>query len=890
MKVLISKNSKSRTLMVAMIFMVLAVVFTVGIGSVSADSSVIYVDGSSGDDSWDGLSWETAKLTIGNAIETVDDGGTVNIASGTYTGDGNKNINVNKSVTINGQSKSSTVIDAENEGNVFNIKSGAKVTISNLTIKNGNASVSASPTSCGGAIYSEGNLNVINCAFKDNTACYYNNSYGGAIESSGTLTIIGSTFTGNAADFSGAVDNFNGDLTITNCTFNGNTAGKEGGAIGNIGNIFSVTNCTFTNNHASYGGAILSYSDATITGSTFTNNFADNDGGAIAHGDSNSAVPAAGTLTIIGNTFTGNSASGYGGAIENYQSNINANFNRIIGNTASQGSAIYNYGLADALGYGGLVDASNNWWGSNANPISNVSSNVIVGPWIILNLTASPTTVPINGISLITADLTHNSNGKDISALGYIPDGTPINFTATSGSIDSSSTTVNGKAQATLVGSAAGTATVYAYDTSLVNAVNTNVTVISGPFVSKIDPTNSSKIAVSNPVITITFNEPIQAGSAYSNIKVITPDNKAKTITKTINGSTLTLTASYDYTDGVYTVYIPANAVKNAAGNGIVATYNSTFTVAVPPVVSKVDPVNGTTVAVINKVINITFSEAIQAGSAYNNIKVITSDGKSKIITKTISGNTLTLTSTYSYTPGTYTIYIPANAVQDLAGNGLAGNYTSIFTVNTVTPSIISVNPVNGATVSDVNKVIIITFNQSIQAGSAYNNIKVITSDGKSKIITKTISGNTLTLTPTYSYAPGTYTIYIPANAVQNTAGNGLAANYNSTFIINTVTPTVTKVDPTNESTVSDANKVITITFSESIQAGSAYNNIKVITSDGKSKIITKTISGNTLTLTANYSYTSGIYTIYIPANAVLDSSGNGLATTYNSTFTINTG
>ena len=509
---MISKNSKSRTLMVAMIFMVFAVVFTVGIGSVSADSSVIYVNGSSGDDSWDGLSWETAKLTIGNAIETVDDGGTVNIANGTYTGDGNKNINVDKSVTINGQNKSSTTIDAENEGNVFNIKSGATVTISNLTIKNGNAT---GYSGSGGAIYSEGDLNVINCAFKDNTAYSGGSGYGGAIESLGTLTVTGSTFTGNEADYSGAVDNYGGSLTVTNCTFTGNTAGSEGGAIGNIGISFNVTNCTFTNNHALYGGAILSYSDATITGSTFTNNSADNEGGAIAHGDSNSVNPATGTINIQGNTFTGNSANGSGGAIENYQSNINANFNRITGNTAPQGSAIYsNPGTVNA------VDASNNWWGSNANPSSNVYGNVTVGSWIILNLTASPTTISIDGTSLITADLTHNSNGDDTSALGYIPDGTPINFTATSGSIDSSSTTVNGKAQATLVGSAAGTVTVYAYDTSLENAVNTSVAVTSNPNIISVDPANGTVNVPVNKTITVTFDKSIQKGINYDSIAV----------------------------------------------------------------------------------------------------------------------------------------------------------------------------------------------------------------------------------------------------------------------------------------------------------------------------------------------------------------------------------
>ena len=60
---------------------------------------------------------------------------------------------------------------------------------------------------------------------------------------------------------------------------------------------------------------------------------------------------------------------------------------------------------------GGTVDAINNWWGSNNNPSGEVSGNVNVSTWLVLNTSASPTGISPNGISIITADLTHDQNG-----------------------------------------------------------------------------------------------------------------------------------------------------------------------------------------------------------------------------------------------------------------------------------------------------------------------------------------------------------------------------------------------------------------------------------------------------------------------------------------------
>ncbi len=187
-----------------------------------------------------------------------------------------------------------------------------------------------------------------------------------------------------------------------------------------------------------------------------------------------------------------------------------------------------------------------------------------------------------------------------------------------------------------------------------------------------------------------------------------------------------------------------------------------------------------------NKVIKITFSEPITAGSAYNSITVKNSAGASKQMTTSISGNVLTLTPVYPYLTGyKYTVNIPADAVKDTAGNGLATDYTNSFTITPLT--LTSTDPVNGAVNVPNNKVIKMTFSEPITPGSAYSSITVKNSVGALKQMTASINGSVLTLTPVYNYLTGDkYTITIPANAIKDSAGNGLAADYISSFTVTT--------------------------------------------------------------------------------------------------------
>ncbi|AUB56385.1 hypothetical protein BK007_10410 [Methanobacterium subterraneum] len=377
------------------------------------------MNGSSGDDANDGSSWEHAKLTIGNATGTVDSNGIVQIADGQYTGTGNTNITINKNMNITGESQSGTIMNGTDNSWVFNIQPGVAVTIRNLTLTNGYT------TGSGGAIYNQGTLTLENCSFTNNTANSQSSLEGGGAvyNYQSTLKVVNCSFTNDRTlglyHYGGAIGSFLGTLDVTGCTFDGNVAEDRGGAISNFQGTSNISNSTFRGNYGSSDSAIYNiYGAMNITNCTFTNNgqkvgYYTPLGGVIENMYAN--------LEVTSCTFLNNYAY-FGGAIYNNvgASNIvEIHFNRFYGNTANYGTAIWNNA--------GTLNATNNWWGSNVNPmtISNLiyvyGGSVYADPWIILTITPTSELIGSGESSVVSVSLKYNSNGDDTSPLGAVP-------------------------------------------------------------------------------------------------------------------------------------------------------------------------------------------------------------------------------------------------------------------------------------------------------------------------------------------------------------------------------------------------------------------------------------------------------------------------------------
>ena len=145
---------------------------------------------------------------------------------------------VNKNVTITGPGANLLTISGNNASRIFNIQSGKTVTISGLTLNNGNAGGGD-----GGGVLNGGTLTLANCAVTGNTG----GGNGGGVTNStgGALTITGSTISGNTAIQGGAGILNAATLTLINSTISGNTGD---GLSNGTGGVASLTNDTFSGN------------------------------------------------------------------------------------------------------------------------------------------------------------------------------------------------------------------------------------------------------------------------------------------------------------------------------------------------------------------------------------------------------------------------------------------------------------------------------------------------------------------------------------------------------------------------------------------------------------------------------------------------------------------
>ena len=217
--------------------------------------------------------------------------------------------------------------------------------------------------------------------------------------------------------------------------------------------------------------------------------------------------------------------------------------------------------------------------------------------------------------------------------------------------------------------------------------------------------------------------------------------------------------------------------------------------------------------------------------------------------------------------------------------NGNLDIYTATFDI--YSPKVTLSDPINNAFNVATNKVIKITFNEPVKAGNMFIELK--NSAGTLIPITRSISGNVLSITPNSLLKAGTkYTIILHTNSIKDLASNGLAALYTTKFTT-TLPPVVTSTSPMNNAVNVAVNKVIQITFNKAIKLGTNPW-IELKNQSGSAKPFTTTINGNTLYITANSIFARGTtYTVILHSNSVTSTGGAGLAAGYTTKFTTTT-
>lgn len=223
---------------------------------------------------------------IQDAIDNSADGDVIEIKPGTYTGDGNCNLDPNgKSITIrsinpdDANIRKNTVIDPNQAGRGFYFHNGEdeNCVISGLTIKNGSA------TDYGGGIYCyETSPLIEKCIIKGN---HSNDSGGGLFSSYGSPQLTDCLITNNEADsFGGGISSYQSSIKLEKCVVITNTAAETGGGIDfSIGGSPALSNCIIADNQSKAGGGLGCYSlqNLNLSNCTIVANQASESGGAL---------------------------------------------------------------------------------------------------------------------------------------------------------------------------------------------------------------------------------------------------------------------------------------------------------------------------------------------------------------------------------------------------------------------------------------------------------------------------------------------------------------------------------------------------------------------------------------------------------------------------------
>ena len=307
------------------------------------------------------------------AIDDANDGDIIIVNPGTYTGDGNRDIDFKgKAITVRSTDPNdpnivaATIIDCEgsdednHRGFYFRSGEDENSILEGLTITNGFHSTGAGICCLGSSPTIRNNIITGNeIGFDEDggagIGCWYgaspiitNNIISDNICAPGgggggircfdwcSPTITNCTISRNSPQ---GINIHNSNPTISNCTFEGNLGG------GVSSSYFSSSifiNCTFIGNSSKSGGGMHVYeSNPTLINCSFIQNVATTRGGGIWIYGWDTASP-----TLINCTFAGNSAANYGGGMYSRDNTnpmlVNCTF---TGNSADDaGGAVYNYG------------------------------------------------------------------------------------------------------------------------------------------------------------------------------------------------------------------------------------------------------------------------------------------------------------------------------------------------------------------------------------------------------------------------------------------------------------------------------------------------------------------------------------------------------------------
>jgi len=335
-------------------------------------------------------------------------------------------------------------------------------------------------------------------------------------------------------------------------------------------------------------------------------------------------------------------------------------------------------------------------------------------------------------------------------------------------------------------------------------------------------------------------NVPFNAAVSATFSEAIDPTTMSAATFTVLDGTTpvagtvvlVGVTAIFTATNGtvpntLYTATIKTG-VKDLSANALAAPYVWTFTTnevldTTPPQVIFTTPSAGAINVPFNAAISATFSEAMDPMTISTTTFTVL-DGTTPVPgTVVFVGVTAIFTATAGTEPNTLYTATITTGVKDLAGNAMVSPFVWSFTtgasIDNVSPTVISTNPLDGATNSSTNTTISAIFNETMNPLTLSPTTFTVL-DGVTPVVgTLNYVGVIATFTPAGGLNANTqYTATITTGAT-DLVGNPLAADFTWTFttgaMADTKRPIVTFTTPADDDTGVAVSANIAAVFSE---------------------------------------------------------------------------
>lgn len=417
-----------------------------------------------------------AAISEANALAGAD---IINLGAVTYTQSlvsANEDLNaggdwdVTSQITINGVSEASTILQANAAigtatERVINVRAGGNLTLTNMTVRNGNFSGTMAANTRGAGIENVGILTLDHVTVRDNRVTSSSgNSIAAGVHNAGTaVTLLSSTITANintrAVGVAGSASAFGGgfasitaatiiftDSNVTNnqAVTTAAFAGFGFGAGVYLENVFNVTatNSHFDNNTgtgvltgggsngagmralSSVGAASLNFTNCTFNGNAGTGTGTSSNGEGLQLFTS---VTAAATLTatIDRTTINGNSGNGVGIGVNATIVGGNMTLN-VLNSTISNNTGGLNAGGILVSNNGGIAGSTGTVNITNSTISGNVVSGV-GGGLAFEQPAASVVTVNMNYATVANNRANNDNTGTDAGG-GIIRASGTLNF------------------------------------------------------------------------------------------------------------------------------------------------------------------------------------------------------------------------------------------------------------------------------------------------------------------------------------------------------------------------------------------------------------------------------------------------------------------------------